>query len=244
VVLDRRHGFLTSLSGVHAGTLERAQLLYANYPNNPTGAVADRGFWRDLVEQARRWDFVICSDLAYSDIVYEGRAVSVLEVPEARPLAVESITFSKSYNMQGWRLSAMVGSADILSALYRVESQINSGVFNPIQSAGVVAMQLGPDPGVLESYRERRQILGQGLAEMGLRFEWPKAAVYFWVETPAEQEAEAYARHLLHEGLVAVTPGTAFGPASARYIRVAFTSPLEQIVEGLQRWQKVPSVRA
>ncbi len=242
--LVREHGFLPVISEVRAGDLERAQLMYVNYPNNPTGAIADRAFWRGLVEQARRWDFVICSDLAYSDIVYEGRVSSVLEIPEARSVAVESITFSKSYNMQGWRLSAMVGSAEIIDALYRVESQINGGVYTPIQEAGVVALELGPDPAVLESYRERRQILGQGLAEMGLSFEWPKASVYFWVGLPeALGTAEDYARRLLHEARVAVTPGTAFGPHGGQRIRVSFTNPLDQIVTALEQWQRVPSVK-
>ena len=242
--LSSEHNYLPSVSHIHAGDLERAQLMYVNYPNNPTGAVADRNFWRDLVEQARRWDFAICSDLAYADIVYEGRATSILEVPEARSVAVESITFSKSYNMQGWRLSAMVGCPEIIDALYRVESQINGGVFTPIQDAGVTALELGPDPAVLESYRERRQILGQGLAQMGLSFEWPKASVYFWVALPQSAgHAEDYARRLLQEARVAVTPGTAFGPTGTHHIRVSFTSPLEQIVAGLEQWQRVPSVK-
>ncbi len=238
VPLTRRHGFLPVVSTVHAGDLERAQLMYVNYPNNPTGAVASREFWNDLVREARRWDFVICSDLAYADLIYEGRAVSVLEIPEARAVSVESITFSKSYNMQGFRLAAMVGSEEILDALWRVESQINSGVYSAIQSAGVRAMLDGPDPEVLESYRERRQLLGQGLAELGLEFEWPRGAVYFWVKIPSGwPESETYAKRLLQEAGVAVTPGTAFGPSGADYIRVSYTRPLNDLTQALRKWK-------
>ncbi len=244
VPLIESQGYLPVISQIRAGDLERAQLMYVNYPNNPTGAMADRSFWQGLVDQARRWDFVICSDLAYADIVYEGRATSVLEIPEARSVAVESITFSKSFNMQGWRLSAMVGSPEVIDALYRVESQVNGGVFTPIQEAGMTALELGPDSAVLESYRERRQTLGQGLAEMGLHFEWPRASVYFWVNLSETMgTAEDFARRLLHEARVAVTPGTAFGPSGVHQIRVSFTSPLEQIVAALQQWQRVFTVR-
>ncbi len=243
VPLIAEQDYLPVISQVRAGDLERAQLMYVNYPNNPTGAVADRRFWQDLVEQARRWDFVICSDLAYADIVYEGRATSVLEVAEARSVAVESITFSKSFNMQGWRLSAMVGAPEIIDALYRIESQVNGGVYTPIQEAGMTALEVGPDPAVLESYRERRQILGQGLAELGLRFEWPKASVYFWAALPDRVgNAQEYAGRLLHEARVAVTPGTAFGPSGSHRIRVSFTSPLDQIVAALEQWQRVSSL--
>ncbi len=238
VPLTPRNGFLPVVSLVHAGDLERAQLMFVNYPNNPTGAVASREFWNDLVREARRWDFVICSDLAYADLVYEGRAVSVLEIPEARSVAVESITFSKSYNMQGFRLAAMVGAEEILDALWRVESQINSGVYSAIQAAGVRAILEGPSPEVLESYRARRQLLGQGLTDLGLEFEWPRGAVYFWVTIPAGwSDSETYANHLLHEAGIAITPGTAFGPSGADHIRVSYTRPLNDITQALSKWK-------
>lgn len=244
VPLRPEHGFLPVISSVHAGDLERAELLYVNYPNNPTGAVADRAFWRELVREAARWDFVICSDLAYADIVYQGRATSVLEIPEARGLAVESVTFSKSYNMQGFRLSAMVGSSAILDAFSRIEGQINAGVYLPVQAAGIEALRLGPDPVVLETYRERRQILGQGLSDHGLEFAWPDGAVYFWVRVPGEESGDRYADRLLNEAGIAVTPGSAFGPEGTQYIRVSFTVPLDQIVTALGSWPRVETLKS
>ncbi|MBX5466686.1 MAG: aminotransferase class I/II-fold pyridoxal phosphate-dependent enzyme [Firmicutes bacterium] len=235
--LDPAVGYLPDFGRVKAGDWERAQLMYLNYPNNPTGAVASLDFWRRAVEWAQRWDVVICSDLAYVDFVWEGEAVSVLQVPEARDLAVESLTFSKSYSMQGWRLGALVGSAEILEAVYKIETQVQSGVFLAVQKAGLAALEAGPNPAALAEYRARRDWVGRQLGEMGWRVAPPQATLYYWLPLPGGWGSEEYAQRLLQVAHVAVTPGTAFGASGHHHLRLSLTRPKNELERAFAQWR-------
>lgn len=237
VALDPDRDYLFPLNKVHAGDLERANLLYLNYPNNPTGAVAPKDFWGEVVTAARRWDFLVCSDLAYAEMVWNGRAHSILEIPEAMECAVESITFSKSYEMQGWRVSALVGNREAIAALFRVQSQLSAGVFIPVQRAAMTAISRGPSRQALESYRERRDLLGDGLSAMGFEVKPPDSALYYWVPAPGGDGTQ-YARWLLNEAHVAVTPGEAFGPGGKSHFRVSMTRPPGEIAQALVQWKE------
>lgn len=236
--LDPRRGFLPDFHQVKANDWERAQLIYLNYPNNPTGAIAPLQFWEQAVEWARRWDVVICSDLAYVDMVWDGRATSVLEVPAAKECAVESLTFSKSYSMQGWRLGAVVGNAEVIEALYKVESQVNAGVFLPIQRAGVVALELGPQEEALAAYRARRQWMAEALEALGFAFTPPPATLYFWLPLPGGLDGKEYAQQLLRRAHLLVTPGEAFGEAGRHFVRVSLTRPQSELERAVAAWKE------
>lgn len=237
--LTRRHHFLPALQDVSTADHKNARLLYVNYPNNPTGKVASLKDFKEWVDFCRAHDTVLVSDLAYADIVYEGRAHSVWEIPEARELSVESITWSKGHSMQGWRVGALVGSPDVLAAIACVESNINAGVFVPIQEAAAVALEEDHPAVLCRQYRDRRDYAYRKLVEMGLGLARPEGAVYCWVEAPGG-DGDRLAEAALAKG-VAVTPGSAFGPASRDHVRVSLTHPVEVLQEGLDRLaQAVP----
>jgi len=152
---------------------------------------------------------------------------------------VESITFSKSYSMQGWRLGAMVGNAEVIEALYKIESQVSAGVFLPIQRAGLTALELGPQPEALASYRARRAQVAKALEAMGFAVAAPPATLYFWLPLPGGLDGMEYAQALLAQAHVLVTPGSAFGEAGRHYIRLSLTRPQEEIERALHAWKEV-----
>lgn len=231
--------FLPNWEAMPESVFTQAALCYLNYPNNPTGALAPRGFWQQTVDLAQRHDFTVVSDLAYADIVYEGaRASSIMEIDGAKNVAVESITFSKSFNMQGWRLGALVGSPDIIEAFYRIESQINAGVFLPVQAAGIEALRQGIDASLLKEYKTRRDYLAETLAELGFEVRNPSATVYFWIPTPDGQDSIRYSHWLLHYAGVAVTPGQAFGLTGRDHFRLSFTQSLKTLTSAMASLRK------
>lgn len=237
--LTRRHHFLPVLSDVPTADQRKARLLYVNYPNNPTGKVASLAEFKEWVAFCREHDTVLVSDLAYADIVYEGRAHSALEIPGAQDLVVESITWSKGHSMQGWRVGALVGAPDLLAAISCVESNINAGVFLPIQAAAAVALEEDHPAILCRQYRDRRDYAYRKLVEMGLGLARPEGAVYCWVEAPGG-DGDRFAEAALEKG-VAVTPGSAFGPQSQDHVRISLTHPIEVLQEGFGRLaQAVP----
>jgi LL-diaminopimelate aminotransferase len=232
------NGYLPDLATVPPAVAARARLLYVNYPNNPTGRVAPRSAYADWVAWCRAHDAVLVSDLAYVDIVYRGRAVSALEIPEARSVALESVTWSKGYGMQGWRVGALVGASALIEPVLRIESNINAGVFLPVQQAAETALTAEPVPGTLARYRARRDAALRVLREAGIAVEEPEGAVYLWIRTP---DGDMTAAEALAAG-VAVTPGSAFGPGSRGYVRVSLTHPIAQLTTGLRRLARVLAV--
>lgn len=215
--------------------LDRAKnpvrLCYLNYPNNPTGAVATRDFFAEVAELARDHGFWVCHDFAYSDIYFDDKDVppSFLSVPGAREVGLETISWSKTYAMQGYRLGALVGHPDAIAAFARVETNVMAGCFLPVQAAGHAAME---DPHAdrfaqrrREGYRQRLGWLLDGFREAGWNLPMPRATVYLWVPAPDDLDGEQFSRIFLDEGQVAVSPGTAFGPSGHRFVRLSATAP-------------------
>jgi LL-diaminopimelate aminotransferase len=237
VPLAAERGFLADLEAVPRDVARRVRLVYLNYPNNPTGRVAPPEAWQAWVDWCRAYDVLLVADLAYVDIVYAGRATSALGARGGRTVTVESLTWSKSYSMQGWRVGALVGQPDVLSAIRRVESNINAGVFLPIQAAATEALAGDPGEAVVSRYRDRRDFAVGRLRSLGFRVGAPEAAVYCWVEAPGG-DGDRFAAAALDAG-VAVTPGSAFGPLSRPYFRISLTHGLKELDRGLARLGRV-----
>ena len=230
--------FLPDLGAIPLEALSRARMIWLNYPNNPTGAVADLAFLEKAVGFARDHDLLLCFDAPYCDVTYDGYvAPSVLQVEGAKDVAIEFNSLSKTYNMAGWRMGMTVGNAGVLEALAQVKSNVDSGMFHPLQEAAVRALAVGP-AWIAERnaiYRERLEILAEGLMALGLDASLPRAALYLWAAVPEGEDSETLARRWLQEAGVAVAPGSFFGPSGTGYVRVSATAPTERIREAVAR---------
>jgi LL-diaminopimelate aminotransferase len=236
--LLKQNNFLPDFSAIPAEVLRRTKLMYLNYPNNPTAAVADRSFYEEAVDFARRQGIILCHDAAYTELCFDGyRPPSILEIPGAKEVAVEFHSLSKTYNMTGWRIAFVVGNAEIVAALGQVKTNIDSGVSQAIQEAGISA--LSGDQSHLDTmrgiYQERRDLLTGGLREAGLEVAVPKATFYLWITVPPGFSSEAFTAHLLTRAGIVTTPGNGFGAAGEGYIRMALTVDKSLISEAVKR---------
>lgn len=240
--LVAERNFLPDLEAIPASALARAKLIWLNYPNNPTGAVADRAFLQRLVNFAHHHDLLICYDAPYCDVTYSSYvAPSILEIPGAMEVAVEFNSLSKTYNMAGWRVGMAVGNSEALAALAQVKSNVDSGMFHPLQEAAAAALALDPARIAERNavYEERLHILVRGLAGLGLTAAVPRAALYLWVPLPSGQSAEEVAGRWLEAAGVAVAPGSFFGPAGRGYLRLSVTASTERITEAMTRLRRL-----
>lgn len=236
--LVKENGFLPDLDAIPADTARRAKLMFLNYPNNPTGAVADRDFFERVVEFAKKFDIVVCHDAAYSEMSFgDYRPMSFLEVPGAREVGVEFHSLSKTYNMTGWRLGFAVGNKDVIAALGQIKSNIDSGAFNAVQWAGIAALEgdQAPVESMRAIYQERRDVLISGLNKAGLHPELPKATFYVWCPTPPGFTSKDFTALLLRETGIVTTPGSGFGDPGEGYVRMALTVSVERIREAVDR---------
>ncbi len=236
--LPAERDFLPDLEAIPAGVVEQAALMWLNYPNNPTAATADLEFLAQAVEFARRHDLLLCHDAPYCDVTYDGYvAPSVLQVEGALDVAVELNSLSKTYNMAGWRVGMAVGNSDALAALAQIKSNVDSGIFRPLQEAAIQALSSAPE--WLERrnrvYRERLEIIVEGLEAAGMNAVCPRATLYVWVRLPRGRSSEEFALALLEQTGVAVAPGSFFGPAGEGYIRISVTAPTTQVREAMVR---------
>lgn len=238
--LQQARGFLPDLDSVPAGVADRAVLMWLNYPNNPTGATADLDFYGQAVEFSRRHKLLLCHDAPYSDVTYNGYvAPSLLQVPGATEVAVEFNSLSKTFNVAGWRVGMAVGNAEALALLSRVKSNVDSGIFRPLQEAAVCALSATPESISARNaiYQERLQLVSEGLEAIGINGSMPRATLYIWAQVPSGWASETFALSLLNETGISVAPGSFFGPAGEGYIRVSVTSSTEQIREAARRLQ-------
>ena len=238
--LTEANGWFPDYSQLSNETLFKAKLMFLNYPNNPSGVVATPEFLRETVALARKHEFLVCYDHAYSEVTFDGHvAHSILEYEGAKDVAIEFMSFSKTYNMAGWRLGAAVGSAEAIQSLLVVQSHINSGIFAPIQFAGVTALeQVWPSPYLIGSrteYARRRDYALAALERAGWILSPPQGTVYLWVPTPAGMSGDELASELLEKYHVVVAPGRAFGESGQNYIRLSLTTAYENIVKGMDR---------
>jgi LL-diaminopimelate aminotransferase len=242
LVADR--GFVPDLDAVDRETLERAKLLYINYPNNPTGAVVPPGFFERVVAFAREHDILVVHDNAYSETTFDGyRAPSFLETPGAKEVGVEVFSLSKGYNMTGWRCAAIVGNADAIASYWRLKSNVDSGNFDAVQLAGVAALSPDADAEVAsmnELYRRRRDLMVDALRKIGVDVTPPKATIYIWAPVPEGFDSSAaYCEHVLEEAAVVLSPGGAYGPSGEGFFRISLTTPDQRLLEAVERLGKL-----
>ncbi|MCG8406309.1 MAG: LL-diaminopimelate aminotransferase [Phycisphaerales bacterium] len=238
--LTESRGFLPDLDEISIDVLDKTRLMFINYPNNPTAAVAGLDFYEKCVALAKKHDFIICSDSAYTELYFDeqDRPHSILEVPGAKDVAIEMHSLSKTYNMTGWRVAFAAGHADILAALGKIKGNMDSGIFNAIQHAGIAALQGTDRPeilGIRKLYRERRDLLVSGLREAGFQVEPPRATFYVWSRCPQGYDSMACATKILEEAAIVAIPGIGFGKPGDAYVRFALTVEQERISEATRR---------
>ncbi|OGP53867.1 MAG: LL-diaminopimelate aminotransferase [Deltaproteobacteria bacterium RBG_13_52_11] len=240
--LVEEQGFLPDLGQVPQEVAELATLLFINYPNNPTAAVADTAFFTEVVEFARRHRLIVCHDAAYSEISYDGYTPpSFLEVDGAKEVGVEFHSLSKTYNMTGWRLGFAVGNREVLAGLGKTKTNIDSGVFQAVQWAGIEALK-GDQSDVEQmraTYQGRRDVMVRGIRAVGLEVTPPRATFYLWVKVPPRHDSVSFASLVLNEAGVVLTPGSGFGEAGEGYVRLALTVPEARLEEAIERLQRI-----
>jgi LL-diaminopimelate aminotransferase len=240
--LKKENQFLPDLDAIPNDVAAQAKLLWINYPNNPTAAVADASFYKRVVEFANKHNIIVCHDAAYTEMGYDGyRPMSFLEVDGAREVGIEFHSLSKTFNMTGWRVAMAVGNPDIVGGLAQAKSNLDSGIFQAVQEAGIEALRLG-DAIVEPSrkiYQERRDILVDGLRAVGLECEKPRATFYVWVACPKGLSSADFTAKLLDEAGVVTTPGNGFGDAGEGYVRFTVCVDKERLREVAERIRKV-----
>ncbi len=238
VPLRPENDFLIPLDELPAEVVSRAKVLYLNYPNNPTAAVAPGAYLEEAVAFCREHGIVLVYDNAYSEIAFDGyRPPSILEIDGAREVAVEFHSFSKTYNMTGWRMGWVAGGADMIAALSRVKSFIDTGAFLAVQAAATAALESWDAwvPGNVAAFRERRDAAVAALRAAGFEATSPAATLYLWVPTPAHAASEPFARRALVEQGVVLMPGAALGSGGEGYFRIALTQPPDRLREAAAR---------
>ena len=237
--LLQKNNFVPVLADIPKDVAKRAKIMYINYPNNPTAAIAPDGFYREVVDFAADYNIVVVSDNAYSEIAFDGyRAPSFLETKGAMDIGIEMHSLSKTYNMTGWRIGMAVGNAEILAGLGRVKTNVDSGVFNAVQHAAITALS-GSQDCVKEAcaiYQERRDVLIKGLRSLGFEVPLPKATFYVWVPV---NDCMAFSAKLLNEAGIVATPGVGFGASGEGYVRFAITRPVARINEAIERMRRL-----
>jgi LL-diaminopimelate aminotransferase len=232
---------LDALARDASETLDRARLLFINYPNNPTGAVAPDGFFERVVELAREHEILVVHDNAYSETTYDGYvAPSFLATPGAKDVGVEVFSLSKGYNMTGWRCAAILGNADAVSSYWRLKTNVDSGLFEAIQLAGAAALE-GPQAAVAEMnsvYARRRDLVVDALREIGVDVEPPKGTIYVWAPVPDGHTSTSFAELVLEEAAVVISPGSMYGPSGEGFFRISLTTPDERISEAVERMRE------
>lgn len=240
--LLEKNGYLPDLKAVPGSVLKKARLMFVNYPNNPTSACAGRAFYKDVVSFAAKNNIIVCHDAAYSEIYYDNKKpMSFLQVPGAKDVGVEFHSLSKTYNMTGWRIGFAVGNKDVIAGLGKIKTNLDSGIFQAIQEAGIEA--LNTDDAVLKKirdmYQARRDALYDGLKKLGLKVDKPKASFYLWVKCPGAYSSMDFTVHLLNNAGILTTPGNGFGAPGEGYIRFALTVPVKRIKEAVERIGKI-----
>lgn len=240
--LRAENGFLPDLDAIPEDTARQAKILFLNYPNNPTAATTDEAFFERLVAFARRYEILVCHDAAYTEIAFDGyRPPSFLQLPGAKEVGLEFHSLSKSFNMTGWRVGFCVGNAEAVGALGKVKTNIDSGLFEAIQHAGVEAMLRHPEvPEQLSRvYEARRDLVVEALRASGLDPFVPKATFYLWCPVPGGTDSRAFASKVLQEAAVVVTPGVGFGASGEGYFRISLTQGEARLEEAVQRIRSV-----
>ena len=240
--LRKETRFLPNLSEIPRGVAEKAKLLFINYPNNPTSAIAEKSFFEEVVAFAERYQIIVCHDAAYSEIAFDGyQPLSFLGANGGKEVGIEFHSLSKTFNMTGWRIGFVVGHSEIIAGLGRVKTNIDSGLFQAIQEAGTEALNHfdTPLPEIIEIYERRRNVMVEGLQGIGLEVEKPKATFYLWIQVPKGYTSAQFATLLLEQAGIVGTPGNGFGEAGEGYIRMALTVDEKRLNEAIERLKRI-----
>ena len=236
--LVEENGWLPDLDVIPPEVARDAKVMWLNYPNNPTGAVADGAYYRKAIAFAREYDIALLHDAAYSEVVYDGyKALSFMEMEGAKEVGIEFHSLSKCFNMTGWRFGSAVGNADMIQALFKIKSNLDSGIPQAIQEMAIEALT-GPQKYIDENnaiYQVRRDKVIDALTRLGLRVVPPKASLYLWARVPKGYTSASFAAQLLDDTAIVVTPGSSYGDHGEGYIRLSLTTPDEMIDKGVER---------
>jgi LL-diaminopimelate aminotransferase len=236
--LRAENGFLPDLNAILPEVRERANLLFLDYPNNPTGAVVEPGYFERAVEFARANDLVVVHDNAYSELCYDGyRAPSFLETPGAKEIGVEIFSLSKGWNMTGWRSGLVAGNVDVVERYRHLKTNLDSGMFEAVQRATIAALTEARDfPRRMSAvYERRRDLVAEALGAIGLEVDPPRATPYFWVPVPEGHTSASFTELVLEEAGVVVSPGPSFGPSGEGFVRLSLTVTDERLEEAARR---------
>ncbi|AWB10274.1 LL-diaminopimelate aminotransferase apoenzyme [Thermodesulfobium acidiphilum] len=236
--INEENNFLPEFEKIPVEILEKTKILFLNYPNNPTGAVANLEFFEKAVYYAKKYDFLICHDMAYSEMTYDNYvSPSLLQIDGAKEVSVEFHSLSKMFNMTGWRVGFVVGSSEAIKALGIIKTNVDSGLFVAIQQASEVALR--DDSNFIAKmnniYVRRRDLLVNGLKSLGSDIKPPKGSFYLWVKTPKDFDASSFTERLILETNIVVTPGSGYGSEGNKYVRFAITVSEDRIKEAIER---------
>lgn len=240
--LTKGKAYLPDIEDIPSDVAKKAKLMFVNYPNNPTGAVADLSFYQKVVEFAKNYDILVCHDAAYSEMAFDGvKPPSFLQAKGAKDVGIEFHSLSKTYNMTGWRIGWAAGCREAVEVLGRFKSNVDSGVFQAIQYAGIEALN-GPQKCVDQMnkiYEERRDIAVEGLKKMGWDVDKPKASFYIWAAVPKNYNSASFAEFVLENAGVIITPGNGYGEYGEGYFRIALTVEKDRMQEAFERMYNV-----
>jgi LL-diaminopimelate aminotransferase len=240
--LLKENRWLPDFEKIKKEDLSKAKLLFLNYPNNPTGALAEKEFLQKAVDFAKKNELVICQDMAYSEITFDGvKSESILTVDGAKENCLEFFSFSKTYGMTGWRLGFVVGNCKLIDALRQVEVNVNSGAFHVLQKAAVVALSLEDKDidAARQTYQQRRDILVEGLKELGWEVENPKGGIFVWAKIPYELDSKKMANMLIEKAGIVTTRGVGLGPSGEGYLRFSLIVDKEKLEQAVQRMKQL-----
>jgi len=236
--LLEKNGYLPDLGAIDDDTARRAKLMYLNYPNNPTSAVVEESYFKDVIRFAKKHNIIVVHDAAYTELYFDSqRPISFLEVEGAMDVGMEIHSLSKTFNMTGWRVGCAVGNSEIVGGLGKAKSNMDSGIFQPIQAAAAFALDHADELSVpiRDIYRSRRDVLASALEKAGLVCETPTATFYFWVQVPDGYTSESFTALMLETAHIVVTPGSGFGPSGEGYIRLTLCTTEERLNEAGNR---------
>jgi len=237
-----KNGFLPDLDAIPGDVLARARVLWLNYPNNPTTATAPFSFLTEAVDFARAHNLLLAHDNPYAETAWDGYVPpSLLQVPGAMEVAVEFNSLSKTYNMAGWRVGVVVGNADVIGALTRLKTNVDSGIFRAVQDATITALSTTGEAWLVErneTYRARRRAVTAALDRMGLEYVSSSATLYVWARAPQGVTSARFTSDLLDGAGVSLSPGTAFGSQGEGYVRISLVQPVARLEEAMGRWER------
>ena len=239
--LREENNFLPDLDRIPVKVLQKTKIIFINYPNNPTSAVAPPDFYKEVIRIAVKYNIIVCHDASYTEIYYGTKPLSFMQIPGAKDIGIEFHSLSKTYNMTGWRIGFAVGNREVLAGLGKVKTNLDSGVFQAVQEAAITALEMEQESllPIRRTYEERRDVLYNGLKKLGMDLLKPKATFYVWVKVPSPFDSMSFVTHMLNKTGVLATPGNGFGDAGEGYVRFALTASAERIKEAVDRIQRI-----